>query len=91
LAHGLTSLWLLLELAKTENALRWSVRSLAAMVSDRRGRPFGLPEKPGLKLVERLATSGHLSGPACYLACFLADPVSGLNREPSDYVTANPI
>jgi hypothetical protein len=31
---------------------------LAAIVSGRRGRPFGLPDTPGLKLVERLPPRG---------------------------------
>jgi hypothetical protein len=31
---------------------------------------FGLPETPGLKLVERLPPGGICLRPACYLACF---------------------
>jgi hypothetical protein len=34
---------------------------LAAIVSDRRGRPLGFPETPGLKLVERLPPRGIVS------------------------------
>jgi hypothetical protein len=59
----------------------------AAIVSGRRGRPLGLPDTPGLKLVERLPPRGIVWS-RLLAGLFLADPASGLNRGDNRQVCA---